>query len=318
MLPAMPPRQPDLDPAAAYPRITGLRDALDSGDWPACRAVLDASAPVERTELTMVPFAEPGLETFLRGVLDGDPGDGAAAALLGRHLIGTAWRVPTGARAERGAPRRPAGRTDGLVTAERLLVDAAARSPRDPAIWTARLVTARGLRLGRSEAARRYRRLAEIDPHHLPAQWQYLQQLCPEPGGDWEPAHAFARETAEAAPPGSFGPVLVAEAHLEHWNREHHRQPGAGRRYLADDRVRAGLHEAARRSVWHADFRHTHGWVRVTSTFAMAFALLDDRPAADSLFTTLGDLGSDHPWYHLGDPGAVIVKYRKRVAGGGT
>lgn len=311
MLPAMLPRQPVLDPAAAYPRITGLRDALDSGDWPACRAVLDAADPVERTELTMIAFAEPGLETFLRGVLDGDPGDGAAAALLGQHLIGAAWRIRTSARSEQVSPERLAAFTDGLVTAERLLVDAAARSPHDPAIWTARLITARGLRLGLSEAHRRYARLAEIDPHHLPGQWQFLQQLCPKSGGDWARAHAFARETADAAPRGSFGPVLVAEAHLEHWLE-------SGLRYLATDQVRAELHEAARRSVWHADFRHTHGWVRVVSTFAMAFALLDDRPAADSLFTELGDLGSERPWDYLGEPGSVIVKYRKRAAGGGT
>ena len=89
---------------------------------------------------------------------------------------------------------------------------------------TARLITARGLRLGLSEARRRYHRLAEIDPYHLPGQWQYLQQLCPKSGGDWARTHAFARETAEAAPPGSFGPVLVAEAHLEHWLEEHTRR----------------------------------------------------------------------------------------------
>lgn len=318
MLPAMLTRQPVLDPAAAYPRITGLRAALDSGDWPACREVLDAADPVERTELTMIAFAEPGLETFLRGVLDGDPGDGAAAALLGQHLIGDAWRIRTSARTEQVSPERLAAFADGLVTAERLLVDAAARSPRDPAIWTARLITARGLRLGLSEAHRRYSRLAEIDPHHLPGQWQFLQQLCPKSGGDWERAHAFARETADSAAPGSFGPVLVAEAHLEHWLEEHTRRPGAGRRYLAAEPVRAELHRAARRSVWHDDFRHTHGWVRVTSTFAMAFALLDDRPAADSLFTALGDLGSVRPWDYLGDPASVMVKYRKRAAGGGT
>ncbi|WP_433793378.1 tetratricopeptide repeat protein [Actinoplanes sp. CA-252034] len=290
------PRQPDLDPAAAYPRITGLRVALDSGDWPACRAVLDAAEPVERTELTMIGLTEPGLETFLRGVLDGDPGDGAAAVLLGRHLIETA----------------------DPVRAERLLVDAAARSPRDPAIWTARLSTAGDLGLARSEVDRRYARLAEIDPHHLPGQRRYLLRLCPRPGGDWEPAHTFARTAAGSAPPGSFGPVLIAEAHLERWREEHRRSPSAGRRYLAADEVRAELHEAARRSVWHADFRHAHGWVRVVSTFAMVFALLDDRPAADSLFTALGDLGSRHPWAHLGDPGQAIVKYRRRARGGGT
>ena len=176
----------------------------------------------------------------------------------------------------------------------------------------------RGLRLGRSEARRRYDRLAAIDPHHLPGQWQFLQQLCPKSGGEWPHAHTFARETAAAAPPGSFDPVLVAEAHLEHWLEEHGRSAAAGRRYLSAGPVRDELNEAADRSVRHPAFRRTHGWVRVTSTFAMAFALLDDRPAAAALFTALGDLGSDRPWDYLGDPGPTIVKYRKRAGGGGT
>ncbi|MEU4621636.1 hypothetical protein AB0G04_16880 [Actinoplanes sp. NPDC023801] len=312
----MPPRRPVLDPAAAYPKTAGLREALDAGDWPRCREVLDAAEPVERTELTMIAFSEPGLKTFLRGVLTGDPGDGAAGALLGQHLIGAAWRTRPTARPVRAGPDRPAAFVEGLEAAERVLVDAAARSPYDPAIWTARLRTAHDLRLAPSEARRRYDRLAGIDPHHLPGQWQFLQQLCPEPGGDWEPAHTFARETAAAASPGSFHPVLVAEAHLGHWREEHRRSAAAGRRYLTADPVRAELNEAADRSVRHPAFRRTHGWVRVTSTFAMAFALLDDRPAAASLFTALGDLGSDRPWDHLGDPASVIVKYRKRTGGG--
>jgi hypothetical protein len=318
MLPAMPPRQPVLDPAAAYPRINALRTALDSGDWPECRSVLDAAEPVERTELTMIAFGETGLEKFLRGVLTGDPGDGAAGALLGQHLIGAAWRIRTAARSEQVSRERLAAFTEGLEAAERLLVDAAARSPHDPAIWTARLITARGLRLGRSEARRRYDRLAAIDPHHLPGQWQFLQQLCPKSGGVWALAHAFAGEVAAAAPPGSFDPVLIAEAHLEHWLEEHGRSAAAGRRYLSAGPVRDELNEAADRSVRHPAFRRTHGWVRVTSTFAMAFALLDDRPAAAALFTALGDLGSDRPWDYLGDPGPTIVKYRKRAGGGGT
>lgn len=321
MLPAMLPRQPILDPAAAYPRIAGLRDALDSGDWPACREILAVAEPAERTFLTMIAFDEPGLEDFLRGVLNGDPGDGAAGALLGQHLIGTAWRIRTAAPAEQVSRERFAAFIDGLGAAERVLLDAAARSPRDPAIWTARLITARGLELGRSEARRRYHRLVGIDPHHLPGQWQLLQQLCPKSGGEWELAHAFARDVAEAAPPGSFNPALVAEAHLEHWLEQHGRGAAAGRRYLAAGPVRDELYEAARRSVWHPDFRRAHGWVRVMSTFAMAFALLDDQQAAASLFTELGDLSSDRPWDYLGDPGSVIIRYRSRAlqaGGGGT
>ncbi|WP_231953582.1 hypothetical protein [Actinoplanes derwentensis] len=273
-----------LDPAAAYPKVAVLRTALDSGDWPACRETLDTAEPVERTCLTAVAADTEGIADFLRGVLTGDPSDGAAGALLGRHLAGDAR----------------------FVDAERLLVDAAARSPLDPAIWTVRLRTARGLRLGPSEARRRYDRLAEIDPQHVPGQSQYLRYLC---GQDPAAAYEFARTASAEAPPGSLSPVLLAEYHLD-------RYVAADRGHFGDETVRAELAEAADRSVTHPDFRHTHGWVRVTSTFAMAYALIGDQQAAAELFGALGELDSAQPWDLLGDPATVISRYRKRATGG--
>ncbi|MFC6561834.1 hypothetical protein [Actinoplanes utahensis] len=275
------PRQPVLDPAAAYPRIAALRTALDSGDWPACREILDAAEPVERTCLTTVAADADGVADFLRGVLRGDPADGAAGALLGRNLGGT-------------------------PEAERILVDAAARSPYDPAIWTARVGTARSLGLGASEARRRYRRLAAIDPHHLPGQSAFLHHLCAHDAGA---AHAFARTAAAEAAPGSLNPVLIAEYHLD-------RHLTGDRRHLAAEEVRAEIAGAADRSVRHPEFRRTHGWVQATSTFAMAFALIDDQTAAASLFASLGDFDSAWPWERLGDPATVISRYRKRASGG--
>ncbi|GAA0440634.1 hypothetical protein Aca07nite_29040 [Actinoplanes capillaceus] len=306
MLPAMLPRQSNLDPAAAYPKITTLRAALDAGDWPASRELLDAAEQAERSYLTAAVADVDGLEDFLRGVLRGDPGDGTAGALLGQHLVEAAWAIRTRARAGHVSREQFVAFRAGLVEAERVLVDAAARSPEDPAIWTARLVTARGLRLGLSEIRRRYGRLAEIDSHHLPGQQQMLQSLCAKWYGDAALTYEFAKEAAAAAPAGAPNPVLLAEAYIEHSE------------VVTDvDRVRAELREAAMRSVWHPDFRRTHGWVRTMSTFAMAFVLLDDQPAAASLFDALGGRGSRWPWEYLGDPAATIEKFRAR-AGGNT
>ncbi|MEV0896155.1 hypothetical protein [Actinoplanes sp. NPDC049802] len=298
------PRQLDLDPATAYPKITSLRTALDAGDWPACRELLDAADPVERTCLIDAVSDEKGLEDFLRGVLRGDPGDGTAGALLGRHLAVAAWDIRTDARAVHVSREQFAAFRAGLVEAERVLVDAAARSPHDPAIWTTRLLTARGLQLGLSEIRRRYGRLAEIDPHHLPGQQQMLQSLCAKWYGDVAQAYEFAKEAADAAPAGAPNPVLLAIAYIEHSD------------VVTDtDRIRAELREAAQRSVWHPDFRRTHGWVQVMSTFAMAFGVLGDHPAAASLFDALDGLGSRWPWEYLGDPATTIEKFRARAGG---
>ncbi|MEV6343434.1 hypothetical protein [Actinoplanes sp. NPDC051851] len=291
------PGHPDLDPAVAYPKAAHLRTALTGRDWAAGRELLDDAEPVERTSLIQICGRTPEIADLLRGVLRENPADGAAGALLGTHLTAAAW-----------APRRRGRVRDlaaGLREAERVLIDAAARTPADPAVWTARLTTARGLELGQSEARRRYDRVAAVDPHHLPAQRRMLRQLCPKWGGSWAAAEAFAHEASAAAPAGSLSPVLIVDVHLERWLTE--------KAHLRADAVRTEVYDAARRSVWHSDFRPTHGWVEVMNAFAVAFGLLDDQPAAATLFTVLGELATESPWIYLGDPAGTFVKYRDRA-----
>src|SRR4051812_2116505 len=253
-----------LDPAAAYPEVTPLRSALAARDWRGCRAVLDAADPVARTSLTVLGGDLPDLEDFLREVLRADPDDGAAAAMLGSHLTQVGWKVRSGARARYVSQDQFSVFHDWLRKAEQVLLDGAARNPDDPAIWTARMPTARGLEMGQSEVRRRYDRLARADQHHLPGQRHLLQQLCPKWGGTWEKVHGFARESMLAAPPGSHTGVLVAEAHIEHWLEL---DAEADLQYLRSPQVMSELHEAGRLSVWNPNFRRTYGWVAVMSTF---------------------------------------------------
>jgi hypothetical protein len=301
-----------LDPGSIYPEFAALRKGLADRDWPACRRVLGAAAPAARTELIRLGGEEPELTGFLREVLAADPADSGAAALLGCHLTAVAWRVRSRARAQFVGRERFEAFHAGLREAEQVLIEASARDPHDPAVWTCRMPTARGLELGHSEARRRYDRLAALDPHHLPGQMQLLQQLCPKWGGDWARLNAFARESMLAAPPGAPNAVLVVEAHLEHWLEVVGAGMEDGRQYLAG--VHHQIVEAAQRSVRHPDFRRDVGWVRVVGTFAMAFSLLWDQQSAAPLFAMLGDFGSERPWDYLGDPAAVIAE-RRKIAG---
>ncbi|MFC3385465.1 hypothetical protein [Couchioplanes azureus] len=300
------------DPAAAHPEVAWLRSALAARDWPACRAMLDAAAPETRTRLTVVAGEEPDLADFLRTVLAGDPDDSAAAAVLGSHLTTVGWKVRSSAQAKFVSREQFAGFHDWLTKAERVLVDAAARNPADPAVWVARLLTARGLELGQAEARRRYDRLAAIDPHHLPGQQHLLQQLCPKWGGSWDEVHTFAREAMDSSPPGSHNAVLVALAHIERWMAL---DSGADRTYLRTPRVRDEIYQAAGHSVWHPGFPRTLGWVRVVSEFALLFSELGDQRAVASLFAMTGVLASESPWHYLGDPAEVLRERRYYATG---
>lgn len=297
------------DPAAAHPEVHQLRTALRTRDWTAVRAVTDHAEPALRTGLIGLGGDEVGPlaggEDFLRYVLSRDPDDSTAAAMLGNHLIKVGWDIRSGARASHVSREQFDQFHAWLRRSEQVLIDGCARNPGDPALWVPRIINVRALTLGVSEGRRRYDRLSAVAPHHLAGQIQLLQELCPKWHGSWEQAHAFARECLEAAPPGNLNAVVVAEFHLERWLDL---PSGEDRAYLLGQGVRAELHEAAHRSVWHPAFRRTYGWVGVMSTFAMLFSVIGDEPAAASLLSALGPLATEHPWDYLGDDAVQQIR----------
>lgn len=301
----------DFDPAAAYPEVRALRAGLVARDWAAVRAVLDAApGPVARTML--IRFGADvdtknadGLEAFLRETANSDPDDSAAAAMLAHQLINIGWEIRSGYRAEHVSQAQFKSFHGWLRLAETVLFEAIARHPADPALWVARVTSARGLGLSLAETRRRYDRLVAVDPHHLPGQIGFLQQLCPKWGGSWEVLHPWCREAMLAAPPGAPQGALVADGHIEHWL-----ELGGSDAYFNGPPVRRDLYEAAERSVWHADFRRDYGWVYAVNHFAMAFSLIRDRKAAKTMFEMLGDFGLEVPWGYL--PGGATQAFSRR------
>ncbi|GLY07381.1 hypothetical protein [Actinoplanes sp. NBRC 101535] len=303
-----------LAPADIHPESAALAAALARQDWPACRAVLTQPSPGARSWLIATGAERTGGGEFLAGVLVADPDDHTAAVMLAAHQVWRAWEARSAATAEHVTEQGYAMFHRWLVKAERLLVETAARAPGDATVWTQRLITARGLQLGLPEVRRRYARLAAVAPHHLPGQYQLLQSLCPKWGGTWEQAYAFAREATAAAPAGSPTGMLIPMVHLERWLDLKDARGDAAGDYLRGAEVREELTAAADRSVWHPDFAREPGWVRTLSTFAMAFSLAGDRPAAARAFTELGSFASAMPWeYAVGPVTATIRRHRSRA-----
>lgn len=297
--------RPTFDPAAAYPDLHRLKAALTAGDWAGVRAVVDsAPEPTARAMLIYAGGDQEGIEPLLRHVLARDPDDAVAGSMFGGLLITVGWNIRTSARADQVSADQFRAFHEHLRRAEQVLIDAAARNPAEVSIWCHRLISARGLQLGLSEVRRRYDRLAAYDPHHLPAQSQLLQSLCPKWSGTWEQMHRFAHECMLAAPRGAPNAVLVVTGHLERWLDDDSGQ------YLATPFARNEIYEAATRSVWDPNFRHGPNWVMVRNTFAMAFSLLGDHAAAAAQFAALGHFGSEDPWHYLGEPATEFVKRR--------
>jgi hypothetical protein len=304
------------DPAAAYPGITALRAALHGRDWAGARAVLDSVTPADRTALIRTCGDERDLEDFLRYVLHTDPRDGAAAALLGFHLIKLGWEIRTAAWAKDVTEEQWAGFREHLRKAELVLIDAAAYNPGDPAVWTSRLLSARGLSLGIAEIRRRYDRLTAAVPHHLPGQMELSYSLEPKWSGSWEELQTFARDAALGALPGSPHGVLVVDAFFARYqSADDDAERG---RLLADQQWRSDLHQAAQHSVLHPRFNREYGWVRAVSGYAAFFSLIQDQPSAARMFELLGDLATVEPWAHSEAAAAPKIRQARAWARGGA
>ncbi|MGV9560794.1 hypothetical protein [Streptomyces sp. NPDC003480] len=300
---------PDFQVASAFPEVTWLRQAAAAWDWASIRQYLDGLPRETNRSFAVGVLSEvAGIEQWMREILAATPDDVLALTVLGAREVRIGWEIRTAAPAKQVSREQFAGLHAHLRQAEQLLIRATALDPSFDAAWAERLTTAMGLQLGQNESRRRYDRLAAHHPHHFSAQGRLLQKLCPKWGGNWEAAHAFARECLLAAPGGAVNGGLVAEVHMEHWLAL---RGGEREEYLRQAPVRAELVEAAERSALHPGFRRDYGWIAAQGYFAAVFSLMGDLARAAVCFRALGNLASEYPWADLGgDATAAYVKHR--------
>ncbi|MEU3555976.1 hypothetical protein [Streptomyces fragilis] len=300
---------PRLDPYDLHPEMAELRTLVTARDWPGVQAFFDARSQTDQTYAASLVSEMPGAETFLADAAARHPAAPLPRTLLAYRQVVIGWGIRSAARAQHVSRDQFRQFHDWLRRAEQQLIDVCAEQPGFPLAWYVRLITARGLELGQSEARRRYDRLAAVAPHHFAGQSQLLQQLCPKWGGSWELAHGFARECAAAAPNGSNCAVLVADAHIEHWLDLPSPEDQA---YMRGVPVRDDLRFAAEVSVWHPDHRPDTRWTAAHNTFAMAFSVGGHLRDAARHFAVLGDRADPSSWKYLGDDArAVFAKHRK-------
>lgn len=306
---ALPPAAPIVDPVAVFPELIRLKWSVQQGDWLAVSAFFaDLTDPDDIAMAARTVADTPGAESFLRPVTVDQPTEVLPRSLLACHYIRIGWENRSGYRATRVSRAQVENSHTYLRSAEQLLIDAVALDPSHQLGWYLRLMTARGLAVGRPEARRRYDRLAAYGAPHFGAQSQFLQQLCPKWGGSWEAVHDFAMKCREGAQAGGLGAVITADAHLEHWaalsgteQKRYWRTPGV-------------LVEAAAVSVLHPDFRLTMAWVEAHSTFAAAFSMAGEHRLAAPHFRALGSYGSTEPWQRvLASPLRELGRHRDKA-----
>jgi hypothetical protein len=297
-----------------YPPLVAIREAWQARDWPLLRDRLN-ELDLSGLSACLWEIAEDELALgFIAGIQASDPDDLLAATTLASAIIAAGWRIRTGYGAEYVSQLQFNAFHDHLRRAEHLLIDITARDPGSAIAWEKRLTTVRGLQLGQNEARRRYDQLAKTNPHHLPAQRQFLQQLCPKWSGSLAAMHAFAEDCAAKAPPGAHNAAVVVDAHYEHRATLEGKTATA---YWTGAEVRRSIRAAAERSVLHPQFAQTWGWVRVASEFACVLSEIEDYGAAAHCFRLLGPFVVDNQSYYA-DPRKVFLGLRaKALAKGG-
>jgi hypothetical protein len=301
---------PQFDPVLVLPELGTATAALAAGDWVSFRNLFMALDWGGRSAICANVDTDERVGNFLRAVAEADATDMVAATVLASHLINAGWKMRTAARASHVSAEQFRVFHDFVRRAERILIDVTALEPALVTAWEHRLTTARALGLGQAEARRRYDRLAKVVPNHLPGQSRLLQQLCPKWSGTFEKAHAFGRECMLSAPEGAVNAVIVAEGHIERWLEL---ESGEDKAYIQSPAVRAGLAEAADRSVLHPAFQRTHGWVSALNHFACALSMARDWQRAAACFVAMGPYATNSPWSYLGDPPQVFVVYRNQA-----
>jgi len=274
------------------PEYAALRAALASNLWDPVESQL-RTFPFDQLGYALVSLGQvTGIEEFLQYAINNHPHSPFARTAMAARSIMLGWDARSSA--EDISDEQFAAFQLWLNSAEQHLITVCAQNPGFAPAWSLRVITARGLQVGESEARRRYRRLSELSPNDYPAQAQLLQYLLPKWFGSWEAAIAFARECAGAAPPGSNSAALIPLLHIERWLSLGGGKPGKA--YMAAPDVYSELQEAASRSVLHPSHRLDPIGVEARSAFAMAFYVGGKFAEADPHIQALGDRATEFPW----------------------
>lgn len=302
---------PGFGDLSSLPEMEPIDAAIKAHDWTRAEAALAELDPSDAGFALMGIAEIDEVERLLESAVEPDSGSPWAATALAARWIVIGWSARGGAPASDVSPEQFANFHEWARKAELLLIDVCARHPSFTPAWATRLLTARALELGASEARRRYRRLAAHVPDDFWAQQQLLQHISAKWFGSDEAAAAFAHDTAAASPPGSHSGAILALHHIEMWLAAGAGAPG--REYLRRPEVLDELRQAARHSVLHESHRMTALGVQAHSAFAMAFWLGWHHSDAAVHFRALDGRSTRFPWEYAVQDAAGLERVRTQV-----
>lgn len=300
---------PAYDHFHTIPEFAALSTSVRGHSWAPVEIELERMS-ADLAGFAIASLAEvDGVESFLESALAAHPRSPFARTAMAARYIVIAWSVRTSNVASEVSSQEFARFFEWLARAEQLLLEVCAETPDFAPAWAMRVLSARGLELGKSEAWRRHRKLDSLSPHNFPTQSHMLQYLLPKWFGTMDEAAAFARESTASAPLGSSVGALIAQYHVEQWLAVGAQKPGLA--YLQQPQVLAELRDAAARSVLNPAHRLDPIGVVAHNTFLMVFWLGGHNSDAAAHARVLEGRASEFPWsYTLNNPALLEQVYR--------
>ena len=284
------------DRLGSVPEFSAFADAVGRRDWSGAEDALVALPADQESYALELLAEEDGIESFLEEAAGAHSTSAPARTALAARWIVLGWSARGHAVAAETSREQMDAFRQWLIRAEQMLTAVCADAPAYAPAWAARILTARGLEVGQSEAIRRYRQLNAVFRHHFPGQRDTLIYLSPRWHGDNRTAHEFALTALEEAPDGSDSGSLVAFYHLERWMEAGRGEAGAA--ILAQPAVLAEIRDAATRSVLHPAHAPSALGIQAQSAFALALWLAGEYPDAAVHLRALGGRASAFPWDH--------------------
>jgi len=237
-----------VDASLRFPWLQDVKNEAERAQIETLRARMGTTVVTDDSfsDLAGTVASVPGVEAWLKPLVDADPDDLFAASLLAERMLVIAWDRRSTLRAKYLTQEQIAGFFETLTELENFLHDRIARHPAHVPFWNSRITSAKGFNMGRSEITRRYRRLERLAPDYYDAAARHLSALLPKWYGTFEDAVSFCRTKAAAAPVGSLMRGLLAEYYVSFYEEKSDQETVA---LLKRPEVHAELVAAGRDSV---------------------------------------------------------------------
>lgn len=229
------------------------------------------------------------------------PNDAAAWCAHAAKHIAAAWDARGGGRAGGVSQRGWRSFERHLASARDAAMAATERQPDDPGPFYLLLKIAVGAE-GPDTGREYFQAAVSRDPTYYPAYQLMMTMLLEKWHGSHRDAYEFAAEAAGRAPEGSDLPVLLIQAHIEHWMYFELFEDNAagGRAYLRKPDVQDSVKRAWRKSLGAPSYRPDRHTPFRRNEAAMWFYLTEEPTRLKKELTALGGVETELPWQWKG------------------